>query len=45
MSQLHEAVQGTDERSMHGNLLLDQEIARVNEQHKWELENHEVSIN
>ena len=44
-SHLHEAVQGTGERSMHRELLLDQEIVRINEQHKWELENHEMSIN
>jgi len=33
------------EQSMHRDTLLDQEIARINEQHKWELENHKMSIN
>jgi len=44
-SHLHEAGQGTGEQSMHQDLLLDQEIVRINEQHKLELENHEMSIN
>jgi len=44
-SHLHEAVQGTGERSMHRDRLLDQEIVRINEQHKRELANHEISIN
>ena len=44
-SQLHEAVQGTGEQSMHRDILLDQEIARINKQNKRELENHEMSIN
>jgi len=44
-SHLHEAVQGTGEQSMHRDLLLDQEIGRINEQHKREMENHEMSIN
>jgi len=44
-SHLHEAVQGTSEQSMHRDLLLDQEIVRINEQHKRELETHELSIN
>jgi len=44
-SHLHEAVQETGEQSMHRDLLLDQEIVRINEQHKRELENHEISIN
>jgi len=44
-SQLHVAVQGTGEQSMHRELLLDQEIAWINEQHQRELENHETSIN
>ena len=44
-SHLHEAVQGTGEQSMHRDLLLDQEIVRINEQHKRELANHESSIN
>jgi len=44
-SHLHEAVQGTDEQSMRRDLLLDQEILRINEQHQGELENHEMSIN
>jgi len=30
---------------MHQNLLLEQEIARIKEQHKQELENHDMSIN
>jgi len=30
---------------MHRDILLDQEIVRINEQHKWELENHQMSIN
>ena len=44
-SHLHEAVQGTGEQSMRRDLLLDQEIVRINEQHKRELANHEMSIN
>jgi len=44
-SHLREAVQGTGEQSMHRDLLLDQEIVRINEQHKRELANHEMSIN
>ena len=44
-SHLHEAVQGTREQSMHRELLLDQEIVRINEQHKREMETHEISIN
>jgi len=44
-SHLHEAVQGTGEQTMHRDLLLDQEIVRINEQHKRELANHEISIN
>jgi len=43
-SHLHEAVQGTGEPSMHLDLLLDQEMVRINEQHKWELSNHERTI-
>jgi len=43
-SHLHEAVQGTGEQSMHRDILLDQEIVRINEQHKRELENYEMSI-
>jgi len=43
-SQLHEAVQGMGEQSMDRDLLLDQEIAQINEQHKPEVENHERSI-
>jgi len=30
---------------MHRDLLLDQEIVRINEQHKRELANHEITIN
>jgi len=44
-SHLHKAVQGTGEQSMHRDLLLDQEIVRINEQPKREMENHEMSIN
>jgi len=43
-SHLHEAVQGTGEQSMQRDLLLDQEIVRINEEHKRELA-HEISIN
>jgi len=38
-------VPGTGQQSRHRDLLLDQEIVRINEQHKPELENHEMSIN
>jgi len=38
-------VQGTDEQSMHRELLLDQEIVRLNKQHKRELENHKIRLN
>ena len=44
-SHIHDAVQGTGEQSMLRDLLLDQEFVRINEQHKRELENHEISIN
>ena len=44
-SHLHEALQGTGELSLHQDLLLDQGIVRINEQHKRELENHKMSIN
>jgi len=44
-SQLHETVQGTEAQSIHRDLLLEQEIVRLNEQHKRELENHEISLN
>jgi len=44
-SHRHEVVQGIGEQSMHRDLLLDQEIIRINEQHKRELANHEISIN
>jgi len=30
---------------MHGDVLLDSEIVRINEQHKREMENHQMSIN
>jgi len=43
--QLHAAVQGTDEQSMQGDLILDREIFWLHEQHKRELDNHDVSIN
>jgi len=44
-SHLHEAVQVTGEQSMHRDLLLDQPMVRINEQHKGERANHEISIN
>jgi len=44
-SQPHETVQGTEAQSIHRDRLLDQEIVRLNEQHKSELENHEISHN
>jgi len=44
-SQLPETVQGTEAQSIHRDLLLDQEIVRLNEQYKRELENHEISLN
>jgi len=44
-SHLHEPVQRTGEQFMHWDPLLDQEIVRVNEQHKPELANLEISIN
>jgi len=44
-SHLHKVVQGTGEPSMHRDLLLDQEIVWINEQHQRELANHEISIN
>ena len=44
-SQLHETVQGTEAQSIYRDLLLDQEIGRLNEQHKRELESHEISLN
>jgi len=44
-SQLHKRVQGTEAQSIYWDLLLDQEIVRLNEQHQWELDNHEISIN
>jgi len=43
-SHLHEAVQGTGEQSMHRDLLLDQEIVRINKQHKRELAAPGISI-
>ena len=44
-SHLHEAVEGTGEQCMHRDVLLEHEIVGINEQHKRELENHEMSIN
>jgi len=44
-SHLNEAVQGTGEQSMHRDLLLDQEMVRINEQHKRALAAHEISLN
>jgi len=44
-SHLPEAVAGTGEQSMYQEPLLDQEIVQINEQHKRELTNHEISIN
>jgi len=43
-SQLHETVQGTDEESIHRDLLFNKEIVRINEQDKLQLEHHEISI-
>ena len=44
-SQLHERVQGTEAQSMHGDIMLEQEILSLNKQHKSVLENHEISLN
>ena len=44
-SQLHQTVQGMEAQSIHRDLLLDQEMVRLNEPHKRELENHEISLN
>jgi len=44
-SQLHETGQGTEAQSIHVDLLLDQELVWHNEQHKRELENHDISLN
>jgi len=44
-SHLHEGLQVTGEQSMHRDLLLDQPIVRINEQHKGERAKHEMSIN
>ena len=44
-SQLHETVQGTEAQSIHVDLLLDQELVWLNEQHKPELETHDISLN
>jgi len=44
-SHRREVVQGTGEQSIQRDLLLDQEIVRINEQHKRELANHVISIN
>jgi len=44
-SHLHEAVQGTGGQFMHRDLLLDQDMVRISEQHKRELPNDEISIN
>jgi len=43
-SHLHEGVEVTGEQSMHRDLLLDQPIVRINEQHKGERAKHELSI-
>jgi len=42
-SQLHETGQGTEAQLMHRDLLLKAEIVRLNEQHKPEQQNHEIS--
>jgi len=44
-SQLHETVQGTEAQSIHVDLRLNQELVWLNEQHKRELENHDISLN
>jgi len=44
-SHLHATVQGPGQQSMRRDLLLDQEIVRINKQHKRELANHEISMN
>jgi len=44
-SHLHKAVRGTGEQSINRDLLLDQEIVQIKEQHKREWANHEISIN
>jgi len=44
-SRLHETLQGTEAQSIHRDLLLDQEIVRLNKQHKRGLENHDISHN
>jgi len=44
-SQPDEIVQGTETQSMHRDLLLDREIVLLNEQHKRDLESHEISPN
>jgi len=44
-SQVYETVQGTEAQSIHRDLLLDQEIVRMNQQHKQDLENPEISLN
>jgi len=44
-SQLHETVQGTEAQSIHVDLRLNQELVWLNEQHKRELENHDISRN
>jgi len=44
-SQLHDTVQRTEVQSIPRDLLLDQEIIQLNEQHKKELQNHEISLN
>jgi len=44
-SQLHLTVEGTEAQSIPQDLLLDQEIVRINKQHRRELENHEISLN
>ena len=44
-SQLHKTVQGTEAQSSYRDLLPDKDIIRLNRQHQWELENHEISLN
>jgi len=43
-SHLHEMVQATEAQSIHRDILLDQEIVRLNEHHNMELENRQISL-
>jgi len=42
---LHETVEGIKALSMHQDLVLEPEVIQLNEQHKWELGNREISLN